>query len=438
MNTRFDSEKRSSEQHLKATVVLPLTGEGLAKYLTCHGQRKPTMAHSIKIVLKDEKLRPDGKAPLYFRITQNRKSRYKASGVWVEPKHWDAGSQRVKNGHPNSVRTNYSLTQVLAKLNDAMLTEEEVHPFRTVFETLPLREPPKFLEYCRQYRDRLMAHGAPSMVARAKGLIGKLEVYLRGRDIELAAVNVRWLRQFEFYLLTKQGNHVNTVGANFKLLRKILNDAIADEYLEVSPFRDFTIRQEPTTTEFLDEEELIRFASVPLDEGSSMKAHRDLYVFACEAGGLRISDLLKLEWGQLKEGRIHLVIHKTKTTHVVPLSSKAQSILEGLSGPRRESDLVFGLLPPTLDRSDAFALKRALSSSTAYINRSLKAVAEMAEIPKRVTFHTSRHTFATRALRKGIQLHLVSKLLGHKSIRETERYAHIVNLDLEKAMEVFG
>lgn len=283
-----------------------------------------------------------------------------------------------------------------------------------------------------------MAQGAPSMVARAKGLIGKLEVYLRGRDIELSAVNVRWLRQFELYLLTKQGNHVNTVGANFKLLRKILNDAIADEYLEVNPFRNFTIRQKPTTAEFLDEEELIRFASVPLDEGSSMKAHRDLYIFACEAGGLRISDLLKLEWGQIKDGRINLVMHKTQKPLAIKLSSKAQSILDGLNGPGRESDLVFELLPPKLDRSDAFALKKALSSATAYINRSLKTVAEMAEIPKRVTFHTSRHTFATRALRKGIPLHHVSKLLGHKSIRETERYAHIVNLDLEKAMEVFG
>lgn len=396
------------------------------------------MAHSIKIVQKKEKIRPDGKAPLYFRITQNRKSQYKTSGVWVEPKYWDAGSQRVKNGHPNSVRTNNILTQVLAKLNAVMLNEEEGHPFRAVFEPSISREAPKFLEYCHQYRDRLMKHGAPGMVARAKSVIRKLEVYLHGRDVEMSAVNVRWLRKYETYLLTEKGNDVNTVGANFKLLRKILNDAIADEYLEVSPFRHFTIRQKPTTAEFLDEEELIRFASVPLDEGASMKAHRDLYVFACEAGGLRVSDLLKLEWGQVKDGRIHLVMHKTKSPLAIKLSSKAQSILDGLSGPRQESDLVFGLLPSTLNKSDAFALDRALGSATTYINRSLKAIAASAGISKRVTFHTSRHTFATRALRKGIPLHHVSKLLGHKSIRETERYAHIVSLDLERAMEVFG
>lgn len=395
------------------------------------------MAHSIKVVLKVEKLRPDGKAPLYFRITQKRKSRYKTSGIWVEPKHWDAGSQRVKNGHPNSVRINYSLAQDLVRLNSAMLVEGAGHPFQTVFETSALTEAPKLIEYCRQYRDRLVAQRKPSMVARAKGLINKLEVYLIGRDIELSAVNVRWLRQFEIYLLTKRGNHVNTVGANFKLLRKILNDAIADEYLEVNPFRNFTISQEPTATEFLEEEELTRFASVPLEEGSSIKVHRDLYVFACEVG-FRLSDLLKLEWRQIKDGRIHLVMHKTKTPHSIKLSSRAQSILNDLTGPRQESDLVFELLPHTLDRGDAFALKRALSSATAYINRSLKTVAELAEIPKRVTFHTSRHTYATRLLQKGTQLHLVSKLLGHKSIRETERYAHIRNVDLDKAMEVFG
>ncbi|MDD4214814.1 MAG: tyrosine-type recombinase/integrase, partial [Bacteroidales bacterium] len=58
-------------------------------------------------------------------------------------------------------------------------------------------------------------------------------------------------------------------------------------------------------------------------------------------------------------------------------------------------------------------------------------------IKKHLSFHTSRHTFATRALRKGIRIEYVSKLLGHASIKETQVYAKIVNEELDKAMEVF-
>jgi site-specific recombinase XerD len=46
---------------------------------------------------------------------------------------------------------------------------------------------------------------------------------------------------------------------------------------------------------------------------------------------------------------------------------------------------------------------------------------------KNVTFHVSRHTYATMLLTFGVDLYTVSKLLGHTSIRHTQRYAKIVN-----------
>ena len=50
---------------------------------------------------------------------------------------------------------------------------------------------------------------------------------------------------------------------------------------------------------------------------------------------------------------------------------------------------------------------------------------------------TSRHSFATRALSKGMKIHHVSKLLGHASVKTTEVYAKIVNKDLDDAMDIF-
>jgi integrase len=53
-------------------------------------------------------------------------------------------------------------------------------------------------------------------------------------------------------------------------------------------------------------------------------------------------------------------------------------------------------------------------------------------------FHDLRHTFATRLLRQTGNLKLVSRLLGHTTIDTTARYAHVLDEDLEQALERFS
>src|SRR5208337_407232 len=51
-------------------------------------------------------------------------------------------------------------------------------------------------------------------------------------------------------------------------------------------------------------------------------------------------------------------------------------------------------------------------------------------------FHDLRHTFATRLIQKGIDLYKVSKLLGHKDISTTQRYAHHYPESLRDGVEI--
>ena len=59
-----------------------------------------------------------------------------------------------------------------------------------------------------------------------------------------------------------------------------------------------------------------------------------------------------------------------------------------------------------------FRLHKAVMHATAYINKNLKILAKKAEIERPLSFHISRHTWATRALKKGISIDKVSKLMG--------------------------
>jgi site-specific recombinase XerD len=52
--------------------------------------------------------------------------------------------------------------------------------------------------------------------------------------------------------------------------------------------------------------------------------------------------------------------------------------------------------------------------------------------------HTLRHTFASRLVKEGTDLYAVSKLLGHKSIKMTERYSHLAPSKLGKVVSILN
>ena len=69
------------------------------------------------------------------------------------------------------------------------------------------------------------------------------------------------------------------------------------------------------------------------------------------------------------------------------------------------------------------------------INDHLKIIAKAAGIKKILTFHIARHTFATTVtLSKGVSLEVVSKMLGHKSVKHTQHYAKLVNTRVKDEM----
>lgn len=71
------------------------------------------------------------------------------------------------------------------------------------------------------------------------------------------------------------------------------------------------------------------------------------------------------------------------------------------------------------------------------VNRHLKDIVKAANIGKEVTFHTARHTFATLCVSLGIDLKVVSKLLGHSKVAMTEIYAKVMDAKKFEAMEAW-
>ncbi len=228
-----------------------------------------------------------------------------------------------------------------------------------------------------------------------------------------------------------------------KIFRKVFNDAVREDLIELSqnPFTKFRLTWEKTKKEYLTEEELAAIENLILKEGTVMDHHRNMYVFAAYAGGVRISDLLQLKWENYDGTHIRIFTQKTKESIPIKLPSKAIGIITryaNVQPKRKNTDFVFPLLVNDADYSAPEVLFKAISSSTAYANKNLKVITQKAGISKNVSFHSSRHTWATRALKKGMRIEYVSKLMGHGSLKTTMIYTKIVNSELDIAMDVFN
>ena len=142
------------------------------------------------------------------------------------------------------------------------------------------------------------------------------------------------------------------------------------------------------------------------------------FLFACNTG-LRFSDVKALTWGDLKDGRIHFRQKKTLGFEYMPLNERALSIIAQC---RKENEL-------PLPEKPIFNIP-----DKSHISFKLKPWFKAAGVSKNITFHCSRHTFATSLLTAGTDLYTTSKLLGHRNISTTAIYAKIVDEKKLKAV----
>jgi integrase len=114
-------------------------------------------------------------------------------------------------------------------------------------------------------------------------------------------------------------------------------------------------------------------------------------------------------------------MHKTGKVHSLKLTDQARKILD-YYGPKEPGDYVFPFFRSDIDYTDAMFLHNQISAKTALINKYLKTIATKAEINKKISTHTARHSFADIARKKTNNIYNLSKTLGHSDLKITEAY----------------
>ena len=134
--------------------------------------------------------------------------------------------------------------------------------------------------------------------------------------------------------------------------------------------------------------------------------------------GLRIGEIFSLRWSHvdLPRGILSVFASKTQTIREIPINSEARKVLEAWKLNKKNENVFYNPQTgkPFVDLKAGFAL-----------------ACEKAGISD-VTWHTLRHTFASRLLNSGVDIVTVKELQGHSSISVTMRYAH-TNIENKRA-----
>lgn len=399
---------------------------------------------TIKVLLKENKADINGEMPLYLRIIKDRKAKFISLGIKLKEKDWNPVNSTVKKSHPNSARLNNFIAHKIAEAQGITLEMETQSQYvepKSIKDKITGKDVMSFFEYVDFYKSKVKATYSEGTMLKFISVMAKIKEYIGKKNFTFNDLTPIFLHKYEAYLRETMNNSTNTIHANIKIIRRIVNEAIKDDIIpyEKNPFLKYSIKTEKTQIDFLTEYELSLMERIPLVEGSMKYHHRNMYIFATYAGGLRISDLLTLKWSCFDGERILLNTQKTDSTVSIKIPNKALEILKYYKKPSsKNTDFIFPFLKNDVDYSDSKSLYKAISAASAYTNRDLKEFADMMGITKSLHFHTSRHTFATRALKKGMRIEYVSKLLGHSNIKTTQIYAKIVNEDLDQAMDLFN
>jgi len=273
-----------------------------------------------------------------------------------------------------------------------------------------------FEEMMSDFRARIGIDRAEGTYEQHEILYRQLKLFLREKynieDIPLKQLDLSFIEALDFYFRVKRGMKPRTVRARIVLLNKAIRLALHRNYITRPPFEGFGFEKIENLNKSLTTEELDLLISTPL-KSATQRFIRDMFVFSAFTG-LSYIDLQNLSWKDIiteDDGSLWISTdrQKTKTAFNVKLLDIPIQIMDYYKGIASD-----GKVFPYMNIGQ--------------VNVGLKRIARNCSIDRVLTFHMSRYSFASQiCLSQGVPIESVSRMMGHKHIHTTQRYARLNN-----------
>lgn len=389
---------------------------------------------TVYFLLKKSRKDKNGKTPIVAFISVNGERVSYYTGKKVSISEWDRVKQMVKGNSENARLINEYINQLRHKIFEkelelmekgflvtASLLKDAVNDKVEAVNSKTLMQ--LFHDY-QKVRLPLVGKTIVQDTYDDNALTGRyiqefMKSELKRNDIYLHEVKIGFIQGFHSFMLGIKKNKQNTCAKHLKFLKQLMNIAVANGYIQFNVLATYKIEREQVDIDFLNYDELQRIInfSSPFQR---LERARDTFLFGCFTG-LAYIDIKTLRKEHIEtdgEGRIWIKKKRQKTgiLSCIPLLPMAKLLLE------KYKDWPGEMIMPIQDCTD--------------VNNYLKDIAILCGINKHITFHTSRHTFAsTVTLANNISLEVIAKMMGHTNTRMTSRYAKLVDDAIAEQMD---
>lgn len=358
-----------------------------------------------------------------------------STNCYVDPKDWDAKTQRLKRNAQNALEVNNNLKKWEHEA-------DEIYN-RRLYQKLPLD--PK---YIKPDLEKLVRPAASTPKIRATDLLSFVDSYITSvkgfknvNTIRTYNTHLKLLRDFakasfrksiafsditlDFYLelkdfMTKDRKfNDNTMNKHTGILKFFLNEATERGLNKNFDYRSrrFTTSRKEVYSVYLNADEINAIRDLDLSSNPRLDKVRDLFVIGCYSG-LRFSDLSSIQAENISPDLLFLRVKTIKTEDYleIPVHPFSQGIMLKYRGVTPNS------LPPSIsnqrmnDYLKEIAILAGISEEIPIVETK-GGVRKQRKVPKHdlVTCHTARRSFATNEYLAGTPTYAIMSITGHKT-----------------------
>ena len=419
-----------------------------------------------------------GEQAIYLRYWVQSHYARRSTDIWVKPEDWDPKAQEVKPKNKSAARINNKLKLIRKEVDDQIMSYHEgkinYQVIQKMLDKAYIAQDEKakatyFVDYANMVNELCyhredygytVYYGKKRNIAMFDDYItthlGLPPITLDQLTLELIDKYVEYRKEIRHNKSNEGINKtlvplveaIKYARDNGVLKAEKATPIIDNTYLDLKDRKYDPDKLQRSEIKYLTEEQLADIQKIaPRLKYPRTREILDMFFFSYYACGLRVSDIMTLEWRHIDFDRNKLskvqVKSKVKGKVSPTIPEPGLEILKRWQKLGRNARFVFDLLPEDYDFSDQkrFLMKRNAVTKT--LDTSLKTVGDKIELPFNLTMHVARHTFCVQAIAQGVSLHVISQLMGHQSILATEKtYADFldeyVDTEMDNLKKVFS
>ena len=384
---------------------------------------------AILFFLKRNRINKIGKCPIRCRVTFKKTRKEFSTGIFINPDYWNSGKQKASPSSTENTILNNKLSLIYQQIDTAFLmlqilpNDFDVDDIYRKYKGEDSKEEISILGAYDLHNDKTkkligidfnQLSWSRYVESRRKVALFITKSYKR-KDVRLKDLDLKFIKDLEYFFKTELKLKQATVYRSIQRVKKIIQFAIAENYLKKDPFHLYKNKKYKTVIVYLTDEELKRLEKHTFNQ-IRLQQVKDLFVFCCYTG-LAYTEMTTLTTNNIEIGFdgnewIQMIRKKTNRAISIPVLPKAKEILEK-----------YGNELPKI--------------SNQKFNSYLKEISALLSIDKKLTHHIARKTFATTVLLyNNVPMEVVSELLGHSNMNITQaHYGKIVQKKVSDEMK---